>query len=789
MNWKLFLLSIASIFSPAALVNKADACAGGWEEPTNWFMNPELSGMPELSPLFLSDLSFGGKALTLDNPSQEKLVLQDWSRYTANRFDTLDIRTVLFQPGNQGKESAFQDWLRNRPAGALYLQFLSRWSRIHTSNDPWGDVVWPWTDKNGINQTHNNDIAACRKLLVDMAKLKPDTFLLRRMGYQAVRMAWYYPQKGDPGTKSVFEKYFTHGSKDWLYHSAMHYVALAENGSSRAEYLAKSFVGTQDKIIRTVQLFDPAELPGLLESATLNNREKAAALCMALLQKPRTSLAELEKLIELEPDNRFLPLLLHREINKADQLHMVLHMQGYSTLADDEETWDTLPGHYPDYVKLFTDSLRGFIIKAKQKRTTGLGHFALMAGWLSMLNGDYSACSEYIRQETNTPFRRDEKLQWRVLQNLGELQKGLKIKQSNAALEEDLLQTWLTFKSYKALSEGESQLFANWLRYASWGLIQMNQKAKGILMGMNGDMGYGYGYGYNYRLGGSHDFLYSEITSWLNEQGSAADFDEALQLVQKPGKTGFEKWICHSNQDHTPGSALLTRIQLLKGMWYTGADSLEAAINVYRQLPDSVLSRDVNGYSTDIGDPFFVDYTGRDYSGKPTAWMKSMNRLEVLQHIVRLHKRMEADKTNEMMYRYFLGNAYLSMSWSGTNWEMVKNSRSWYPQYSSTGLQAGYHYCKFAAREYKAVLAKSKDPALAVLAARQLGAIYGISLFMKNQCNLYEINSYATTTENPYYNWLVQSGAGRHFNRFSADCDLVVDYYEKAFPRIYPMGM
>jgi hypothetical protein len=783
-KWIRYFLSISSLLCWIPRTGQMNACAGNEIDYNNWFFNPELNALPELSPFFLSYYSFNGAEFSLDNPQFEELVLKDWKNYSGNLFTEKELKEALFEPNENQKKSSFYLWLLKKPGGSEYYDFLINWSRLHIQNDPWGEVVWTWPDQKFGNAQQKMAAMNCEALLNKLDGIKSDTFLQRRIAYQKLRTIAYYPELKLLRRNEIFSKAFEKGPQDWLYYSAMHYMALTSESDGdieRDEWLAKSAIGSVDKQVRTVQLFDKDNLPELLRSS-LPNKVKASAMSLALLRTPFRSLNDLNQLYEYDPQNRYLTFLLHREINKTEQLFMSLSFSDaqpfFETYVDeDNSTFDGKKQVYKEYA----EALFAFIGKVKTNRPAENRHYTLMQAWLKMLLADPKACLLKLNEIPKDGQQRNVLLQAAVMQNIAKLQLAAQGEETFEIAEQDIAATCKMWENLNNRTTGETILRDQWLRYAAWHLIKSGRKSKGILLGMTE---------WNYRtksyITGEKTKLAGDLSEWLSIEGTASDFDEALALASKPSKTEFESLICSASQSYwSLPSNLRNRVLYLKTMWYTGKDSLEQALNVTAMVPDSIWQKEKESRYEPMGDPFFVNYVGRDYYNKDLP-ARSMTRPELLKNIIRIKQLAERDKMNEAFWRYFLGNAYLSLSWLGKNWNTVQLGRSNYPQYDKVKF-SGYHYGNYAAREYQKVLRISEDPTLGVLAARQLGALYGLKKFMNDEINESDINDYATSTnKNPYYPIIVRSGGGRIFRAFSYRCDDVADYYTKVESRLYP---
>ncbi|MCC7501335.1 MAG: hypothetical protein IT229_02320, partial [Flavobacteriales bacterium] len=235
--------------------------------------------------------------------------------------------------------------------------------------------------------------------------------------------------------------------------------------------------------------------------------------------------------------------------------------------------------------------------------------------------------------------------------------------------------------------------------------------------------------------------LYGTIMGWWGknarivvfEKATPADYDRMIALLNKTNKTPFERYITATDErpaDWETTEQVFRRTELsrekmldYKATWYLRADSLEAAVAVFRLIPDSFWQEYPYAmFAAD--DPFVVNIEDPHNYNKGDS--VRYTKRTIVERMIALKREAEQNPSKRALNHYLLGNAAYNMSWHGKYWIMsrigwsVWEMSDWHEREMSGPSDGDKDYfgCQRALHYYGSALKEARDPVLKALACR-----------------------------------------------------------------------
>lgn len=350
---RLALLVFSSLLLSIVPPRQSEECGSypDWEEYRMRFFEPGLDGQVALSPFYYTQHWLYGNAES--DPEREDMLrnCREWQSYLGRDVALADIDSILYGGKSaddiliplksNGLESAFpgntfvKRLIEPRHHAALeYLTFTKKLEFLqHAEEDPWQE--WP-AERSADTTFYNWDKQVetiCKQSLDGLDANASDPFLKKRYAYQAIVCQRYY---GDEKLAvSLFDRNFNLQDSSILMPWALIHKAecLLHRGDS-LEYnylLAKVFDNCNDKKKRAGQLFVSAWTEKTLTQAP-TPVDKALVLTMQAMQYPGRGFSLLSRIVNFDPNCRYLPLLISREINKLEDWTLTEKLTGYESL-------------------------------------------------------------------------------------------------------------------------------------------------------------------------------------------------------------------------------------------------------------------------------------------------------------------------------------------------------------------------------------------------------------------------------------------------------------------------
>lgn len=339
---------LAAVLAAALCLPVEPVQATGGFDPDDFhsFFAPEIIGRPEEHPFFLSFHVFYPASLHDGSTRAEVLEeanTKEWSAYLGGKVSDENLKFLLYKMqlpdldrliwALEGKRVSLStrtavlktqlETLSDRAQvlqALYYVGFAKRCEPIATrrlSEDAW--------NAEKMADASAQDAVTADKLLsggaAQLARVR-DPFLQERYRFQRLRLLFY------AGRHSEAEKYYAANIESFKIESSIKYRfmdiaagSLRRNGKeSQANYLYSYVFGHYAPLKRSAYLsFRPKEDIDWKSTLELAKTDYDKSVLWQLLGISADGLGAIEKIFALSPKSELMPLLLIREVNKAER--------------------------------------------------------------------------------------------------------------------------------------------------------------------------------------------------------------------------------------------------------------------------------------------------------------------------------------------------------------------------------------------------------------------------------------------------------------------------------------
>jgi hypothetical protein len=534
-----------------------------------------------------------------------------------------------------------------------------------------------------------------------------DPFLKKRYAYQYLICSFY----GQDSAKvhALFKKHFANSQKDWLDYSAQHYYAYLhpKHDSLRLDCIMHG----SDKFFVNVQLLNTS--PNFKKWINKEKDPETLSYLLAVqsLRNPGRNIDALQKIVTLYPSNRLLNFLITREINKIEDWIQTPKITGFDSFVHDswydEANYDKKNNWFADYAysKRFLMFLNTIPVQKDNELCVRLANTYLRL----ILNIPNSPVHNLNAKD----FVSDSKfyVQARVL----EIFMKLNAKSLAPTIEQEILETI-------RLSEKSSDPYYmyQFIRTASQLMLQHQQlRGKAYMLLAQGGLPKAVG------------DIYSSYSFYIDlfKNASVADIDQVMEVIRKKERIPFEEYIAtlpanvyyyyYDEYDEPKHGQIRENYDTLKildtkAIKHIHKDELEEALAVYKTFPKTYWDT----YYYD--DPFtFSIYDGHNHGHTDKA---GYTKKDFLEKLIAYKKQLKTNPSDALL-NYYIGNAYLSLTYYGKNWYMYDNywtSGDDGRVASKNTFEQSYYACAQAIPYYKAALLCKADDKLHKLVAINL---------------------------------------------------------------------
>ncbi len=566
--------------------------------------------------------------------------------------------------------------LENRASTNSMVQYLYRQNDIETIaylkfakncesfNQKYED---PW------ERNEQSGIEIRKKIIQKAAKKIEETHienLRRRYAFLAIRLSYY--NKNEKEIAHLFDKYIKNTDLDIIYYWSLYFRTKVEkNNALRSYYAAQVFANSAEKRFTIFRNFD-FKLP---ESSILkyakNNTEKATIYALKGIKTHGKGLNYLQKMAQLDPENKLLPFLILREVNKLEDWILTPYFslfdpalsehskEWYYYSEKDDFSYVAIQGRikkdrvYAKKVLSFVQTLP----KSIQEKTV----FNILEIQLQYLTQNYNEALQKIAFLKNkTPIKKE-------IYNQLERTEAL----CTVALQEEAQLTNEIKKVILKNKENKKFVFA-----IARELEYKGNTVEALLLYAALEKQY-------------KDYRYSEV-SWKskrNKKNSYVDYfdsyfeyinvmysvDEVKHIIadilaNKNNTDDFSVWKYNLIQKDIP------KLYDLAGTMYIRKNKLESALSYFNKIDDTYWDTtkylwgkiDENG-NRDYQNPFYkLNYTYRFIEEKETF---ELNKKTVTAKLIEYLEKAES-VDNKDYYYFLVANCYYNMTIYGNSWMM-----------------------------------------------------------------------------------------------------------------------
>jgi hypothetical protein len=784
---------------------------------------PNLSGMAQLAPLYYYPL-YAGAFVSDPEGIDKKKNCKEWSAYTGYAVSEKDIYNVQYNLS----PDAFLNAYRHGDWESLADNSFIHWLRMPAHKDALDYFAFAKTaefmqfgDMNPWNVKGAQSLSADTLMNTGMDKCgKVSSFLNGRYAFQVLRLSYY---NGLHET-ACYEKYLQQSNSIVAVWGEFFYALMMQNDSLLMDVFDKS----EEK---RGFIYDHVTKKTLATLANGQSHTAATAIVLQALHNPGRALPDLQKLYTIEPENKFLPLLVSREVNKLEDWTRSLPVLGFNPVekmqAYDNKKYaqthrdtdnDTTYSYYAqknltsdqEYLRTVRSFLAEQLPHAGNQQTFLKlavahlynidGEFAMARTYLSNIQGNTTVQKQAIIESFIAAINTDDltkpDVKQALYEQLHQLEKlGDQLELGSQSKEyPNGTATWWPFdRAPKHISDQLCLLLSQ--RYKERGDIV----TAGLLFRKASVQVNDYFGGYTDEVlntGNVKDAASYDKIAYFDKYASPADVDALLQFRHKAHKTDFETMI-------TPQ--------------YWGPDDF------YRDLKTTILTRkgqfkDALAVADSINDRFWEDnYDYRFYLSKlyiasagmlvpkedTTKRYAITSKKSILKDIVALQDSLKnaPEGPAKARYYYLLGNASFNISYHGRNWMMFSYGKSaaetieqdhdnynwaWFSFYpNSQTYGATYYQCADAEAYYKKALSYAGDqPELSAKAVMML-SVCDVARKGENYVTSSNgIRHYLPYSDKPYYSPYLKTLKARYgntniFAESITQCPDVADYVKK----------
>lgn len=577
-------------------------------------------------------------------------------------------------------------------------------------------------------------------------KTKLPQFLKERYAFQTCRL--YYQLNQYREVIYTYDEYFGKIDKNRLMSVWAGLFKAMATSSDSIEYhrlLIQVFNNCDEKKFRCVQLFRDD-----FDERGLKAEELSTALVMMTLKNPGKSLDKIKRAFELDKDNKYIPFLVLREINKLeDWIITPLFYGKYSITNSDpfrcayySEWLEEYKKEHPEEYKsdeeesrlqqenLITDmkyinQLKSVISKMLSCSNAEIKDFyAISLAHLSLLEENTSDAQKYmsmISDKANPSMLLQKKVEsiW------------LAIKTQN--IESD------KFKDYfvKNISDLErismpnfdnnKMLFTLTLSLAN-GYLKRDNRVYGNLFRLKADRYNNKESDWYSSYSRNGDSYYTTVYFDIN--ATTSDMDILIRLLEKPNKTPLDNFLCNQSLSST------NAYKELKGTIAFRNNNLKLAYETFASMPQDYWQSENFSFNSYLNEDPFVPkglkadkYRLFDYKFNKTNFVKELIELEE-----------KASKKDERSSDYYnrLGDAYFNTTYWGNSWMMTRYSWSCNDQdYSKIDClpewMCNYMTAGTARRYYEKALEKAANEEQKAYATVMLRYIHCLNFSFRSQ--------------------------------------------------------
>jgi len=603
---------------------------------------------------------------------------KEWNALLGNKLILNDVYSILYQVSPEMFMLAYEDKnLKESFDGNTFIENL-----LLPKNKEWLDYM-VFAKKNEYNNQYIDDpwnfsyghIGHIQSELIDIAKQRlnqvKDPKLAERYAYQLIRL---YRQAGlNNECILVYNNYFGNLKTSTLkYWSMLHYAEALDFVGKKVEasYLfSLVFNNSAEKRVRAFKLFDNKLFDKCL--ALARNKEEIAGLwALTALKNPGPAMEQFKHLVENNPVDQSIPVLIIREVNKLEDWIFTPKFTNYGpSLYPGVDRWMEAE-EYDKIMEInkikdlkYLNEFINYLDLVKSKLKPELADYLnLVLGHLNLMANNDSLAITYlnkIKTNVNPSIQIQKNIELALYYGFEKKITDEKVKEELAkslvGLEKIAKKNNDYMKQLHSICEFLSRSYRKSGDIVSASLLKL--KAESYKMAYE-EKRIGWS-GYNYL---EQDYYWG--IAYLDRFASTSDIDKFIDLKNKKNKTDFEEFI--TNQSLATNYKLLD----LKGTLALRSGNLNLALEAFKSLPHDCWDSIYEFAKYLKYNPFVAPNT-RDFN-KPFKF----NKAEVVAEVVRLMDEAEKIPTKAAENYLKIGNFFYNCTYWGNSWMMLSYSKT-----------------------------------------------------------------------------------------------------------------
>lgn len=724
------------------------------EEYRFWTFDPNTSAVPGMQAFFYSmDFYHQGFSNSYGLPEIEESVAPDefeqnvkaWKNYCnqispSNNVVETDIYNILYQTDPNEYFKLYESLVRTntfvrfydkKPIFKKYIEIAKRIEYQCNNWDAWdctdcpkivgegqilpGEQTYSWQD---AEVRPNENVS--RQILKEAAIFLHEShssFLRERYAFQLVRLGFYL--QDSIVVANYYKGYLSSlPNSNWIKNAAAMYELNNYKGAEKNIRLISIFESVPHLRLACEKAFDHT----LLEESLLlckNDREKALLLVIHASHKHLEMLPFLEKIVDLNTANEFIPFLLVREINKLEDWILGANYTEFGSSKREELLYDLgwdetekvndAVQAQLQYDRKYAQSVFNFVTSNLAKLGSNRSDFyKLCLAHLAFINKQIEVANNLLVDIKPAKLNELGKTQFLVSKLMVSISSTDSIsnqsKENFAMVYRHLLEKEKTSPQYQNIRYDLCNFMAK-------ECINRGAAAEGFLL-----------YGKSGKPYAEHPLLgIGNMYTQMYKHASTNDLERVLLILNKPVKSNFEKLLSepifaytYDYYDQNKVGLDLNKIKDILSMKWVQQDKLHEAYVLLKTVDTSYWSNDVYvDFKQD--DPFWV--SPNDGHDPLNLRGVQYNKVTFLRELIQLkNKAQKQSGETKALSLYKIANAYYSMGYAGKYWIMQKNYQLGDRDYDNNNdVNPEYYQAQRARYYYKEALKSSKDPKLLAL--------------------------------------------------------------------------
>lgn len=652
----------------------------------------------------------------------------EWISFGKNSFIKKDVYSIQYQTDpdyffkiiedksySEHRENTFIQWLlkKENKAALEYMKLAKKIEETQFGEDD------PWREK---APTQFDRMQALLEEVLKKLKSEKNEFLKQRYAFQAVKLAHYGNGLTNIEAMKIYHDVIEKSNSVILGWAQLYIGLMQDNDGERLRYMLKAYENSEEKKVFCYQNISRAELDSIIAN-TKDNQEKETAIAMRSSKNFGRGLSQLKEINAINPNSKYIPFLLTREINKLENWIWTTQMTGFETYSPEAREeydfdYDTPQKEIDQFVAKnlqkdlrYAAEVRTFLenqLSAKNKNTDFI---KLSVAHLYNLTNEHQkaleVCETIAKQKTpqleqqrniemliSIAYSKDitteenKQLMMPYIKYLGE-EKYWK----GGDINYNVYYDWNGYEFEKAeFSDGTLLLLSK--RYQALGDIVTS----GLLL-LKSNITVNQYIGWCWNDGDSNAVNYRQF-GYFDKHASPDDMEHLIELKHKKNKTAFEQFI--SPKQWAKDDAYRD----VKGTMYLREKQYHKALNEFAKMNPDFWQTHYE-YAEYIPKHSITSLNGfAQWDNTPSKEFKQVSKYELIKELVAKQDSTQLKSiTNEKRAQLYceIGNAQFNMTYYGNSWMMTSYGKS-------TDELYGDRYTSFAFYNfYPLVLKYGKD--------------------------------------------------------------------------------